>query len=417
MGQIFTPTAETWPAAADAVVIGGGIVGAATAFWLARAGLDTVLLEMRSDLGSLTSAQSIESFRLQFTEPAMSDLAQESIRHYENFADLIDIPDYDIALRHTGYLFITDEPGLVASMKAAVVKHHALGVTDSEFLTAAEIHARFPYISERAVAATYRQRDGQFSSHAATHGFAKGCSARFLLNTRVTGIRQDAQGVSAVETPHGDIATRLVVNAAGPFAGSWGACSASICPSNRCAGRRSTSRPNRKFRRTRRWSSTSRDAYWRPETGGAFIAWVDPDDAIRDPRERLPTDWDFPATVLDKLIPLTPFWEKVCDNLKRGDVMLSAGQYVYTPDDQPLIGPLPEVPGFYLNCGYWAGVMLAAGAAGAWRIWPPENSIQKRMRCGRRAMQKGSSRRGIVFSAGIIEKAIEQDSLAGRVSC
>ena len=35
MGQIFTPTAENWPAAADAVVIGGGIVGAATAFWLA----------------------------------------------------------------------------------------------------------------------------------------------------------------------------------------------------------------------------------------------------------------------------------------------------------------------------------------------------------------------------------------------
>ena len=97
MGQIFTPTAETWPAAADAVVIGGGIVGAATVFWLARAGLDTVLLEMRSDLGSLTSAQSIESFRLQFTEPAMSDLAQESIRLYENFAELIGIPDYDIA--------------------------------------------------------------------------------------------------------------------------------------------------------------------------------------------------------------------------------------------------------------------------------------------------------------------------------
>ena len=89
MGRIFTPTAETWPATADAVVIGGGIVGVATAFWLSRAGLDTVLLEMRSDLGSLTSAQSIESFRLQFTEPAMSELAQEGIRIHENFAEII----------------------------------------------------------------------------------------------------------------------------------------------------------------------------------------------------------------------------------------------------------------------------------------------------------------------------------------
>ena len=74
----------------------------------------------------------------------MSELAQESIRIYENFAEIIGIPDYDISLRHTGYLFVTDEPGQVDSLKAAVAKHHALGVTDSEFLTAAEIHAALP---------------------------------------------------------------------------------------------------------------------------------------------------------------------------------------------------------------------------------------------------------------------------------
>jgi sarcosine oxidase subunit beta len=89
MGKILSPDAENWPATADAVVIGGGIVGVATAFWLSRAGMNTVLLEMRTDLGSLTSAQSIESFRLQFTEPAMSELAQESIRIHENFAEIV----------------------------------------------------------------------------------------------------------------------------------------------------------------------------------------------------------------------------------------------------------------------------------------------------------------------------------------
>ncbi|MCX6028067.1 MAG: FAD-binding oxidoreductase [Chloroflexi bacterium] len=363
MGKIFTPTAENWPATADAVVIGGGIVGVATAFWLSRAGLDTVLLEMRSDLSSLTSAQSIESFRAQFTEPAMSELAQESIRIHENFAEIIGIPDYDIALRHTGYLFVTDDPGKVDSLKAAVAKHHTLGVTDSEFLNAAEIHARFPYISERAVAATFRQRDGQFSSHAVTQGFAKGSTARFLLNTRVTGIRQDAQGVAAVETPHGAIATRLVVNAAGPFAGVVGRMVGLDLPLQPMRRQKVYIAPKPQIPQDAPLViDIGSDAYWRPETGGAFIAWVDPDDRVREPSEHLPTDWDFPATVLDKLIPLTPFWETVCDTLKRSDVMLSAGQYVYTPDDQPLIGPLPDVPGFYLNCGYWAGVMLGAAA-------------------------------------------------------
>lgn len=363
MGQVFTPSIETWPATADAVVIGGGIVGVATAFWLSRAGLDTILLEMRSDLGTLTSGQSIESFRAQFTEPAMSELAQESIRIHENFAEIIGIPDYDIAMRYTGYLFVTDEPGQVENLRAAVARHHELGVLDSEFLTAADIRARFPYISERAVAATFRQRDGQFSSHAVTQGFAKGSTARFLLNTRATGIRQDAHGVCAVETPHGAIATRLVVNAAGPFAGVVGRMLGLDLPVQPMRRQKAYIAPKPQIPQDAPLViDVARDAYWRPETGGAFIAWVDPDDRVREPSEHLPTDWDFPATVLDKLIPLTPFWEAICDNLKRNDVMLSAGQYVYTPDDQPLIGPLPDVPGFYLNCGYWAGVMLGAAA-------------------------------------------------------
>ena len=126
-------------------------------------------------------------------------------------------------------------------------------MTDSEYLTAAEIHTRFPYISERAVAATFRQNDGQFSSHAATYGFAKGAAARFLLNTRATGIRQDAHGVSAVETQHGAIATRLVVNAAGPFAGVVGRCPALTCRSNPCGARKPTSRRSRKSPGTHRW--------------------------------------------------------------------------------------------------------------------------------------------------------------------
>ena len=41
MGRVFVPTEETFPKTADEVVVGGGIVGVASAFWLSRAGLDT----------------------------------------------------------------------------------------------------------------------------------------------------------------------------------------------------------------------------------------------------------------------------------------------------------------------------------------------------------------------------------------
>jgi sarcosine oxidase subunit beta len=237
-------------------------------------------------------------------------------------------------------------------------------VTDSEFLSGDEARARFPYLSDRVVAASFRQRDGWLSSHEATQGFAKGCGARFLVRTRVTGVQRDTQGVCGVETDRGEIATRVVVNAAGPFAGEIG----------RMAG---LDLPLEPVRRQKVFLSAqprvpqdapltidlARDVYWRPETGGAYIAWVDPDEPVsQQPSENPPTDPYFAAIVLEKLIALTPFWEDVAQELKKADVHPSAGYYVYTPDEQPLIGPVNELPGFYLNCGYWAGVMLSPAA-------------------------------------------------------
>ena len=61
MGRIFTPTENDF-GKTGAVVIGGGIVGTSTAFWLARAGLDVVLVEMRDGLSTLTTPASAECF-------------------------------------------------------------------------------------------------------------------------------------------------------------------------------------------------------------------------------------------------------------------------------------------------------------------------------------------------------------------
>jgi len=365
MGQIFTPTVETFPKTADVVVIGGGIVGVATAFWLSRAGLDVVLLEMRDGLSTLTTAQSIECFRAQFTEPPMAELALPSIKVLQNFAEVIGIPGYEIALRQQGYLFVTDRPELVPDMKAAVDKHHQLGVGDSEFLAQDELLARFPYLSKTAVAATFRQQDGWLSTHEATQGLAKGSDAQFLVSTRATGILQDGGGgaVCAVETARGTISTRTVVNAAGPFAGVVGRMVGIELPLEPVRRQKAFISPRPEIPDDAPLTiDIAQDAYWRPETGGAYIAWVDPDEPVGAPAEELPLDWDYPAIVLDKLSALNPFWEEIAGNLKGEDVHPSAGQYVYTPDDQPLIGPVPEVPGFYVNCGYWAGVMLSPEA-------------------------------------------------------
>ena len=362
MGKIFTPTDSDFDQS-DAVVIGGGIVGTATAFWLSKAGLDVVLVEMRDGLSTLTTPASAECFRAQFTEPAMAALAKPSIEMFEHFDDVIGIPDYNISIKQQGYLFLTDNAETVDDLKENVAQQHKLGVTDSEFLEREEILKRFPFVSPSVLAATFRQRDGWLSCHETTQGFAKGCNARFFLNTRATGIQIDQKGICGVETHRGILRTRTVVNAAGPFAAEVG----------RMVG---VDLPLEPVRRQKVYVKTSvaipsdapftvdvnNNCYWRPEAGGVIIGWVDADEPVSQPAERVSTDWEFPAITLDKVKRLTPFFEEIEKTVRQPDMDTSAGYYMYTPDDQPLIGPVPEVPGFYVNCGYWAGVMLSPQA-------------------------------------------------------
>jgi sarcosine oxidase subunit beta len=362
MGKIVVPNRESLPETCDVVVIGGGIVGVASAFWLSRAGLDTVLVEMRDGLSTLTTPNSVECFRAQFTEPAMSALATQSIEIFENFSEIIGIPDYDISMHRRGYLFVSDDPGMTPQIREAVEKHHSLGVNDSEFLDAEQLQERFPYLSENVAAGTFRQKDGWLSSHEATQGFARGSDALFLVNTRATGIKVDAGGVCAVETQFGTISTRTIVNAAGPFAGVVGKMVGLDLPLEPVRRQKAFIASDEIPQDAPMTIDLRRDAYWRPEVGGGYIGWVDPDEPVGKPSEDLPTDKLFAAYTLEKLSYTCPFWVGIAEGLKASDVVTSAGQYVYTPDDQPLIGETPEVPGFYLNCGYWAGVMLSAGA-------------------------------------------------------
>lgn len=383
MRKILTPDKfdrET----ADAVVIGGGIIGVATAFWLSRAGLSTILVEMRDGLSTLTTTASIESFRAQFTEPAMAALAKESIEVWENFADVTGLEGYAIDLHHGGYLFLTTEEAKVADFKATVAAYHQVGVTDSEYLTGDQILKRWPWLSPEIKAGAFRAKDGWFSAHEVTQGFARAADkARFFVRTRATGIQTDDRGVCAVTTDRGRIDTRVVVNAAGPFAITVGRWVGLELPIYQMRRQRVFVAPHPKIPQNAPLiMDVDNESYWRPETGGALLGWHDPEEQKSEPMENPQGDWDFPAFNLEMCSRLSPFWSEVVDDLKQEDLSVYAGQYVHAPDDQPLIGPVDGVPGFYLNCAYWPGVMLSA-AAGRWtcdlitgRMKPGDNPLR-----------------------------------------
>jgi sarcosine oxidase subunit beta len=104
-------------------------------------------------------------------------------------------------------------------------------------------------------------------------------------------------------------------------------------------------------------------ALWRPEVGGAAMAWALPEEPS-EPTEHVATDWTFPAVVLEGAARLVPFWHKAAETLTRDNVFLSAGQYTCTPDHKPIIGPCRSIPGLYCSLGYSGhGIMASAGGA------------------------------------------------------
>src|SRR6187402_1394837 len=119
---------DALPASADLVVIGGGIVGAATAFYAARAGLSAVILEKRRALCTLTTPVSTGAFRLQFDNPEEIALVREGVQLFERFAEEAGLPGYDIGLKQQGYLFCTTDEAGMNRQQAWVGMQHGWGL-------------------------------------------------------------------------------------------------------------------------------------------------------------------------------------------------------------------------------------------------------------------------------------------------
>src|SRR6476660_9836081 len=98
-------TADEPPRAADLVIVGGGIVGCATAFFATAAGLDVVVLDARPRPATLTTPTSTGAFRLQFDNAEEIALVREGIELFEAFPERTGIAGYDLNLQRNGYLF------------------------------------------------------------------------------------------------------------------------------------------------------------------------------------------------------------------------------------------------------------------------------------------------------------------------
>ncbi|MFB6193914.1 MAG: NAD(P)/FAD-dependent oxidoreductase, partial [Halobaculum sp.] len=150
------------------VVVGGGIVGVSSAYWLAERGVDVTLCE-RDGLGSGSTDRALGGIRAQFSTEVNVALSVASERIWDTFADRFGT---GIDRRRTGYLFLTRDEETAAALDDQVAMQAAYDVP-SRVVSPTEAAEIAPGVrSDAFVAGTYSPADSFADPHLALQGFA-----------------------------------------------------------------------------------------------------------------------------------------------------------------------------------------------------------------------------------------------------
>lgn len=361
------------PPTVDLVVVGGGVVGCATAFFAARAGLRVLVLERRPALATLTTPASTGAFRLQFDNPDEIALVREGVELFDSFAERTGLDGWDLQLHHGGYLFCSLTDATIERSRRLVERQRRWGLTDVELLSGDEARARWPFLSPSVRGARFRQADGWLDVKRLALGYATAAwrnGATFVTGVEVAGFGQtdDGSRITGVATPRGPVACGAAVIATGPFLARLAA----------LAGVSVVIRPTRRQKLViPELAEIPPDApmvieeetaaHWRPAMRGCLALWTEAHTPPSEATDGVPVDPAWAFGLLDPasdhaLSRLTPFWSDVWE---RGTLhwFMQAGQYEMTPDRRPYLGAAgPE--GLYLNGGYSGhGIMGSAGGS------------------------------------------------------
>ena len=212
-----------FPKTADVVIIGGGVMGASTAYHLALRGQKNILLLEKDEFfGQEATGRCAGGVRYQFSTEINVRLSLKSLPMLERFKEET---GQEINFRRCGYLFVLTQPEDVKTFQHSLALQQGLGVK-TEWLSPDEIHRRLPLMRfEDALAGSYNPQDGLVDPNSVVMGYigaAQRLGVQCLTNVEVTGIQVAAGRIAAVDTNQGRISTRQVVNAAGPWAGLIG---------------------------------------------------------------------------------------------------------------------------------------------------------------------------------------------------
>jgi sarcosine oxidase subunit beta len=330
------------------VVVGGGIVGVASAYYLADRGADVTLFE-KGSLGSGSTERSAGGIRAQFSTAVNVDLSLSSMAVWERFEAAFGV---DIAYRRPGYLLLARAEETAERFREDVRMQNDRGVP-SEVLDPAAARERCPGLREESfVAATYSPTDGFADPGLALRGYAAAADAAgatIRTKTPVTDVHRSAGRVVGVEADGERVAADYVVNAAGAWSARIAEMAGVDLPISPRRRQVLVVDPETPIPESVPLTvDLDTGSYFRPErdgtalVGGHFAA----DDPDVDPdRFGASIDLEWAATALERAADAATYFGPD-SRVRRG----WAGLYAVTPDHHPVVEE--TVPGLLTAAGF-----------------------------------------------------------------
>ena len=328
---------------ADIVIIGGGIVGLSIAYYLALKKAGRIVLFEKGQLGEGSTSRCVGGIRTQFSTEINIRFSLESLKTFDQFEEEFGVnPD----LKKIGYLFLatTKDEIKIFHQNVKLQKRFNIPV---EFLNPDEIRARWPYFRmDDILGGTFCFRDGYAGPNEILSGFASGAKSagvKIYEGMEIMGISLAKGKIHSVKTKDEEIFTRVVINAAGPYAASIGELVGIKIPVKPLRRQIFITAP---FHLTNHPIPLTIDFhrgwYFRQELDGLLLSG--PLDL--EPSFNLNIDYEAMAEASENAIYRVPVLEKAC--IARG----WAGLYEISPDYHAILGRVSEVEGFILANGF-----------------------------------------------------------------
>ncbi|MGB8326967.1 MAG: FAD-dependent oxidoreductase [Steroidobacteraceae bacterium] len=358
---------DKFPTQARVIIIGGGIVGCSTAYHLGKLGLTDTLLIERHKLTSGSTHHAAGLVGQLRTSANITQMLGDSVALYNSLEAETGLAT---GWKMNGGLRLACNADRWIELKRQATTARSFGL-EVQLLSPREAQQLWPLMdSGDLVGAAFLPTDGQVNPSDIALSLAKGARMRgvkILEDTPITGIEVRQGRVTAVLTALGRIACETVVNCAGQWAREVGRMADVNVPLVSVQHQYAITEP---IAGITRGLPTLRDpdrlTYYKEEVGGLVMGGYEPNPipwAIDGFPEHfnfqlLQPDWDHFQPIMELALARVPALASA------GIKQLINGPESFTPDGNFILGPAPNVAGFYVGAGFNAFGIAAGGGAG-----------------------------------------------------